>query len=81
VNYGRNGNIQVQGYLSRRIGASAKDWRARTRHSLWTPIAEIVAPGALKPARRLGTMAGTGRIIGDIVGPIGDESDWDAAKE
>ena len=23
-------------------------------------------------------MAGTGRIIGDIVGPIGDESDWSA---
>jgi hypothetical protein len=35
-----------------------------------------MVPGALKPVRRLGTMAGTGRIIGDIVGPIGDESDW-----
>jgi len=45
------------------------------------PVAEIVAPGALRPIRRLGTMAGTGRIIGDIVGPIGDESDWEAAKE
>ena len=33
------------------------------------------------PVRRLGTMAGTDRIIGDIVGPIGDESDWEAAKE
>jgi hypothetical protein len=29
----------------------------------------------------MGTMAGTGRIIGDIVGPIGDQSDWEAAKE
>jgi antitoxin (DNA-binding transcriptional repressor) of toxin-antitoxin stability system len=38
------------------------------------PIAEIVAPGALEPTRRLSTMAGSGRIIGDIVGPIGDES-------
>jgi prevent-host-death family protein len=45
------------------------------------PIAEIVAAGALNPMRRLGTMSGSGRIIGDIVGPIGDESDWDAAKE
>jgi antitoxin (DNA-binding transcriptional repressor) of toxin-antitoxin stability system len=45
------------------------------------PIAEIVAPGALKPVRRLGTMSGSGRIIGDIVGPLGDESDWEAAKE
>ena len=44
------------------------------------PVAEIVAPGALKPTRRLGTMAGTGRVIGDIVGPISDESDWEAAK-
>lgn len=38
------------------------------------PMAEVVAPGTLKPARRLGTMSGSGRIIGDIVGPIGDES-------
>jgi prevent-host-death family protein len=45
------------------------------------PVAEIVAPGALKSVRRLGTMAGSGRIIGDIVDPIGDESDWEAAKE
>ena len=45
------------------------------------PIAEIVAPGAFRPIRRLGTMSGSGRIIGDIVGPIGDESDWEAAKE
>jgi prevent-host-death family protein len=45
------------------------------------PIAEIVAPGGLKRVRRLGTMADTGRIIGDIVGPIGDESDWEAAKD
>lgn len=45
------------------------------------PIAEIVAPGTLKPMRRFGTMVGTGRIVGDIVGPIGDESDWEAAKD
>lgn len=38
------------------------------------PMAEVVAPGTLIPARRLGTMSGSGRIIGDIVGPIGDES-------
>jgi prevent-host-death family protein len=45
------------------------------------PVAEVVAPGALKPIRRLGTMAGTGRVVGDIVAPIGDESDWEAAQE
>ena len=37
------------------------------------PIAEIVPPGTLKTERRLGTMSGSGRIIGDIVGPVGDE--------
>jgi prevent-host-death family protein len=43
------------------------------------PIAEILPPAdAEKPRRRLGTLGG-GRIIGDIVGPIGDESDWEAA--
>ena len=46
------------------------------------PVAEIVPPtDAEQPKRRLGTMVGSGRIIGDIVGPIGDESDWEAARE
>ena len=45
------------------------------------PVAEIVAPGTLKPMRRFGTMVGSGRITGDIVGPIGDESDWEAGKD
>jgi prevent-host-death family protein len=45
------------------------------------PVAEIVPPGEVsRPKRRLGTLGG-GRIIGDIVGPIGDESDWEAAQE
>lgn len=44
------------------------------------PIAEIVPPGeSERPRRRLGTLGG-GRIFGDIVGPIGDESDWEAAR-
>jgi len=46
------------------------------------PVAEITAPGSgLKPVRQLGTMIGTMKITGDIVGPIGDESDWEAAEE
>lgn len=46
------------------------------------PVAEITAPGGgLKPVRQLGTMIGTMKITGDIVGPIGDESDWEAAEE
>jgi antitoxin (DNA-binding transcriptional repressor) of toxin-antitoxin stability system len=46
------------------------------------PVAEISAPGSgLKPVRKLGAMIGTGVILGDIVGPIGDETDWEAANE
>jgi antitoxin (DNA-binding transcriptional repressor) of toxin-antitoxin stability system len=44
-------------------------------------IAEINPPGGALDAPRLGTGAGKGTILGDIVGPIGDESDWDAARE
>jgi prevent-host-death family protein len=44
-------------------------------------VADIVPPAeSQRPKRRLGTLGG-GRIIGDIVGPIGDESDWEAAQE
>lgn len=42
------------------------------------PLAEIVPPSTQK--RKLGCMVGTGRIVGDIVGPTGDLSDWDAAR-
>jgi prevent-host-death family protein len=46
------------------------------------PVAEITPPAnADKPRRRLGTLGGTIDIHGDIVGPIGDESDWEAAQE
>lgn len=44
-------------------------------------IAEINPPGALKRVPRLGGGIGSGVILGDIVGPIGDESDWEAAQE
>jgi antitoxin (DNA-binding transcriptional repressor) of toxin-antitoxin stability system len=46
------------------------------------PVAEISAPGArLKRARKFGMHVGMGEILGDIVGPIGDESDWEAAQD
>jgi hypothetical protein len=44
-------------------------------------VAEVVPPGGAKVARRLGTGVGTGVILGDIVGPTGDESEWDAAQD
>jgi prevent-host-death family protein len=45
------------------------------------PIAEINPAGGLKRIPRLGGGIGTAEILGDIVGPIGDESDWEAAQE
>jgi prevent-host-death family protein len=46
------------------------------------PIAEIVPPAiAERPQRRIGVLGDNLRIHGDIVGPIGDESDWEAAQE
>ena len=42
-------------------------------------LVEIV-PASVSTKRQLGAMQGTGRIVGDIVSPIGDESDWEAAR-
>jgi prevent-host-death family protein len=44
------------------------------------PLAEIVPPLSAK-RRRLGGMAGTARIIGDIVGPTGSLDDWKAWRD
>ncbi len=46
------------------------------------PVAEVVPPRVPKrPKRWLGSMAGTARIVGDIVSPASDESDWEALKD
>jgi prevent-host-death family protein len=45
------------------------------------PVAEVVPPSPANPTgRRLGCMAGTMEIIGDIVGPTGSWDDWDAVR-
>ncbi|MGB2638002.1 MAG: type II toxin-antitoxin system Phd/YefM family antitoxin [Candidatus Acidiferrum sp.] len=44
------------------------------------PVAEINPPGKPKQTIKLGGGIGTVKILGDIVGPIGDESDWEAAQ-
>lgn len=45
------------------------------------PVARIEPPGSKAAALlKLGTMADTLEIVGDIVGPIGDESDWEASE-
>ena len=45
------------------------------------PIAEVVPPPV--PKRRkswLGAMAGSGKILGDIVGPTTTDDEWDALR-
>jgi len=45
------------------------------------PIARVSPPEVAKRVPRLGGGAGTMVVLGDIVGPIGDESDWEAAQD
>ncbi len=43
------------------------------------PVAEVVPPPPpSRPARWIGSLAGTGSIKGDIIAPVGDEGDWEA---
>ena len=45
------------------------------------PVAEVVPPSAPpSPKGWIGSMAGTARIMGDIVSPVGEESDWEAGR-
>lgn len=46
------------------------------------PVAEIVPasrPGTKE--RRLGDLAGTALIVGDIVSPVAEEEDWEALSD
>jgi prevent-host-death family protein len=45
------------------------------------PVAEIVpASSCEKPKRRLGSLRGSGQILGDIVSPATDEAAWDVLR-
>jgi prevent-host-death family protein len=46
------------------------------------PVAEVIPPSP-KPdsRRRLGAMAGTARIVGDIISPATDAGDWEIPSE
>jgi len=45
------------------------------------PVAEVVPPTAVKTTgRKFGSMAGTMKILGDIVGPISTWDDWEADR-
>jgi antitoxin (DNA-binding transcriptional repressor) of toxin-antitoxin stability system len=46
------------------------------------PIAEVVPPSPpTPPGHWMGSMAGTGEILGDIVGPTTDEDEWNVLRE
>ena len=40
------------------------------------PIAEIHPPASLRTPRRFGARIAAGKIVGDIVGPVSNESEW-----
>jgi len=45
------------------------------------PVAEIIPPSpASEPGDWLGSMKGRMEILGDIVSPVVDESDWEALR-
>jgi hypothetical protein len=44
------------------------------------PIAEVLPPSE-RPMERQGSMADTIEILGDIVSPVIDESDWREVRE
>ncbi len=45
------------------------------------PMAEVVPPLTRKRSKQwVGSLAGTGKITGDIVSPASDEADWEALR-
>lgn len=45
------------------------------------PVAEVVPPAPPKShGSWIGSMEGTVRIVGDIVGPISSEEEWEAGR-
>jgi prevent-host-death family protein len=46
------------------------------------PVAQVVPPPPPpRPKNWMGDLAGKVRIVGDIVGPATEESDWDVLRE
>ncbi len=45
------------------------------------PVAMILPPPLpARPKRSLGEMAGTAKILGDIISPASDEQDWEVLR-
>ncbi len=45
------------------------------------PVAEVVPPSATPSADWMGSMKDTIEIVGDIVSPANEESDWEALRD
>jgi prevent-host-death family protein len=50
-----------------------------TRHG--KPIAEINPPAPVENVSWIGSMKGTGKILGDIVSPASDIEDWEVLRD
>jgi hypothetical protein len=45
------------------------------------PVAEVIPPSPASPADWIGSMKNQIKILGDIVSPASDESDWEALRD
>jgi prevent-host-death family protein len=45
------------------------------------PVAEIVPPSAVRSNDWIGSMRGKSKILGDIISPASDESDWEVLRD
>ena len=45
------------------------------------PIAEVIPPSPKAATNWIGSMKGTVEILGDIIAPASDGSDWEALKD
>jgi hypothetical protein len=79
---GRNRRFKTQSHLFVGCRGSAQDTQINPHSKFGEPVAQIVPPPlADLPEHWLGSFAGTGTIVGDIVGPTTDESDWSVLKD
>jgi prevent-host-death family protein len=45
------------------------------------PVAEVTPPTPVNPANWMGSMKGTGKILGDIVSPASNSEDWEVLRD
>jgi prevent-host-death family protein len=45
------------------------------------PVAEVSAPKPIESRNWIGSMKGKSKILGDIISPASDESDWEALRD